>query len=151
MLLSETYSILDAVFYDEGKTGSPSVTWYNNGLTLERQADGSLLTCSETWKRITPISNDTYFTRPFAVEFDIVSITGQLIVGYAISGGSNKYDYLTSTGHLKYLFNSDSITRQKDTANPVSLENVTGALRISLFLASTSDIVKIANFKVYPI
>lgn len=150
-IVSEPCSILDTVFYDEGKTGSPSVTWYTNGLTLERQADGSLLTCSETWKRITPISNDTYFTRPFAVEFDIVSITGQLVVAYAVSGGSNKYDYLDSTGHFKYLFNSDSITRQKTGGNPTTLENITGALKISLFLTNTSHEVKIANFKVYPI
>lgn len=139
---------INYLFWDIGVTSNHNDTWYNTGLTLTRQLNGTLITCTQTWKKIYPISDDTFFDRPFVLEFDIVDIVTQVVMNYT-NGTTTKEEYLGQTGHYKYSFNSNGVTKQKDYGNIVNLTNVTGALRIGFILGLTTHSVKLANLKAY--
>ena len=99
---------------------------------------------------MSPINNETFFDRPFVLEFDIVDIVTQVVMTYT-TGTNSQDQYLSQTGHYKYSFNLDGVARQKDNGTIVNLINVEGALRIGFMLGALAHSVKLANLKVYSI
>ena len=159
-LQSEPYEVLDALFYDTCVTGTTKTsTWfiYNNsvstpvvsddGMFVERTSTGNgYLVCNSQNMNTKPFALD------FAVEFDVVSISGDVrfttVDGDWQGVGSNS---MTANSHIKveYYSNKQIITINDGTPTEYTKTN-SGNQGVRFQFVGVGSI-KIKDFKVYSI
>lgn len=168
IIQSETYSILDAMFYDTCTTGTQTV-WYNESNVGTSVTDTGMVISLTTsgnkyiWAKkqdTTPSqrSDANQFAPSFNVEFDVAEYTGTVYL--QISDGTNgdrnrtiSQMGVTTSNHILIEVRSDSIKYYKDGTEITGIRysNITqGTSRVGIFLQNTAS-VKIKDFKIYPI
>ena len=83
-LVSETYEVLDTLFYDTGVTDGNTKWAYSNNFTINRTSDGteiSSTTNNDIYLANKDMDSDLYdYDTSFAVEFDLIEIIGNGMV-----------------------------------------------------------------------
>ena len=163
IIQSETYGILDTLFYDEAVDGKKNSKWYisNTGnLSVSTDSNGTLLTSSTAVQyrcNSTTSSLNNFLSGKWCVEFDVISYTGNPMVRLLQTTG-NTWDWqFTNRGiidgsHIKLVFEDNTITAtvDDDEKAPVSTSAFTGDLAIG-FRFGDAGTLKYKNFKVYPV
>lgn len=150
-LQSETYTILDAIFYDHGITSDYNNSWENTSsrLTVSRDTSGTLLSNSSG-------SNGFYICcrniiAPFCIEFNIISITGQSYVTFDGTTSSKvRLDSRLSGGEAVRLEFADNVTKIYIN-DEYNAEFTTSSLKYTAFLLYNEASLKYSDWKVYPI
>lgn len=166
--LQETYEILDTSFYDTGIYGTSNNNWqYNSSYltkTVETDGTGTLVENTTTGTTYRPYqvdlqsdSNPFDFDVPFAMEFDVVSLTNNILI-IMISNdnqdGSVSFSYagFTAGSTCKIEYSNGVFKFYKDGVPSATDRSftLTGKVRLGFSLKNDCSI-KYKNFKVYPI
>lgn len=156
-LVSETYELLDYIFYDKGIL-SDNHDWYDNNLPptiFERLEDCTYLKYSQSKNRIqiTPII--TYDS--FVFEFKSYS-TPTTIDDYVIFQFSDKqtvipFSYMQGDYNVKFEVNRDKMSLFVDgvakLTNYQLQYDVSNGVNLRFGLNSNSDGIKVSDIKVY--
>ena len=155
-LVSETYAIIDATYYDDGVTSPKTATWYNqdNAFSVSIDDTGTLLSCSATGLKSffadgTNWSSSSKFTAPLCVEVDIESVTGSDVV-LAILSNVNPTISLTGRSTVKMIWDGSKVKKYIDGVLTGTTQNVTQT-PVAIGFRMTTGSVKYKNFKIYPI
>lgn len=149
IFLQETFVLRDVSFYDKAISTDYNNTWenYNNRLNVVRDAQGTLLTntnnASGYW---TAINNPP---SQFAVEFDVISINGNVYIAYDNENKIRLDSRVTNGDKVKLEYNNGS-TDIYVNGSLVSTLSTTG-LRYIAFLIYPNNTVKYKEFMIYPI
>ena len=163
-LVSETYEIIDALFYCQGTTGNVNSNWVaETGLTSTPDAEGNLLSNSTTGGKYyasnLPNSSTSElrdFTAPLCIEFTAISGDGVRLFLNTSTGGSNIDKNITSyiTGNNKVKM----IVRENDydliVDGEVKLSNVSHSLVAPFgirFVVNSNCSLKYKDFRIYPV
>lgn len=155
---SETYEIIDGIFYDDGVTSPKPVNWYKATNTLEVSIDntGTLVSCTEAtnYYANSTSSINRFIETNFGLEFDIVSFSGDF--GVRIRTTSNTdlalQDKVSNGSHVKITFNDGVLSYSIDGGTPQSQStSISGSMGVSFRLGSGTNSVKYKNFVIYPI
>lgn len=155
-LLSETYEIWDTLFFDNCTDNSKASKYhrYNNtvsepsfdetGMFVERTSTGNgylFIGVSN--------SSDTPFPLDFAVEFDVVEITGD--VRFATGGTFDTIRNMSANDHYKVEYYTDKQVITKNDGTPITnAKTNSGSFKCQLqFVGVTS--IKLKNIRVYSI
>ena len=159
ILSSETYSLIDSLFYQEGTSEPPTNTWVVNGFTPSYSSDGTTLT-STTFATCFANLKDTGvnpfdFNSPFAVEIDIVSFNSSNLDFQLYDNTNNATRSASALGitggnHLKIVNDGTSVKYYVDGIEKPSLQYnyAMGTCRVGLRATGT---VTFKNFMIYPI
>lgn len=164
-IVSETYSVLDAQFYDSGTTGTPNTEWWkSSSLTL---------TSDDTGLTATNDSSTTYYLSPnkvgtsksqisdlvewdeFACEFTYHEHSGGIFLETRDSNNQlNQRGFgviNASEGDVIKLVYTDNTLKyyKNDVQNGSNYTNCTGDVMIRFSITNGS--IRFSNFKVYPI
>lgn len=167
-IVSETYSVLDALFYDDGISDSISNYYINSPTNLTRTvAQGGTGTelenihQSNTYydraiKVDTPtpssLSDSKVFTGDLYIEFEKVSQTGTGTGSPSFQvGGFSRFLSNYSEGIIKFTVEDGKIYRYgtDDTKVDTGI-TITGAYEVG-FIVPASAKIKYKNWKIYPI
>ena len=157
--VSETFSVLDATFYDKALdgTGNHNDNWGNPStkVNVSRSATGTTLTMDSgvIWGQLYAQSQSTYFDLPFAVELKSLDYSDTPAIRFANESSTSAIHFLTG-GNWKISFNSDSITVLKDGESQTHyLNTLIGStkLKVYLELSADADMLKYKDFVIYPI
>ena len=156
-LTSETYNLIDSIFYDDGVTDPKTATWNNPSNYVSVSIDGDGTTLSNTsgtrhyWAK-----NYSQFEEDFAVELDILSYDDNTNGGIRITGTSSNFIFKTynvpQSCHLKLIFQGGNIKYQIDDGTLTTY--ATGVTDTSAYVGFRfvgSWSVKYKDFVVYPI
>ena len=164
-LVSETYEVLDCIFYDTGIDGTRNTDWWNvqGVMQISPQSDGTLLSNPTTNNGILYAnigSKGTYtdaydFEPPFILETDIVSISG---TGYIyVYDGVNANGLLpwaglglTGNNHLKAIISSNKIEWYVDNVLKYTSSGTFNKCGVA-FRCNQNSSIKYKEFKIYPI
>ena len=159
IIQTETYSIIDGLFYQEGTSEPPTNTWILGGFTPSYNNDGTTLT-SSTFATCFANLKDTGvnpfdFNSPFAVEIDIVSFDSTNLDFQLYDNTNNAIRSanalgITGNNHLKIVNDGTSVKYYVDGVEKTSLQfNYSmGTCRVGLRATGT---VTFKNFMIYPI
>lgn len=163
---SEIYDVLDCTFYDEGKNGEGHHNddmWsnLNNNYQVDRGDDYTTLTPTDsgTFNRYVIVNNDIR-PLPFVVEFDKPVYTGDTSKAIFVVGSRAVYYSYDANGlanalHCKFQANEDgTLEIWYDGAKILSSSfnpDSTMGIRFQTQGNASTDIIKFANFKIYPI
>lgn len=160
-IVSETYEVLDCIWYDPLTETPLKNKWYSTNLNLNTDSDGTLLTNNSSnnlYFKPYPSNADLMLDTPFIVEFTVKSISESVqpqIVGSDVSkgwihdegNGTHRLEIQADSQVHKFKSeNSDTYVTLSDF-NQVTL---TGQSFVRVLLASNSS-VKLKDFKIYPI
>ena len=155
-IVSETYEIIDATYYDDGVTSPKTKTWYNqdNAFSVSIDDTGTLLSCSASSLKSffadgTNWSSSSKFTAPLCVEVDIESVTGSDVV-LAILSNVNPTISLTGRSTVKMIWDGSKVEKYIDGVLTGTTQNVTQT-PVAIGFRMTTGSVKYKNFKIYPI
>lgn len=160
-MVSETYEIIDALFYDKGTTGTVGSGWvYNSFISAVSNPNGTTITSSSSSAQYftAELDNTTTtldFTAPFVVEFTLVSNTnGGLIVWASGQVGNKNFTSfpLTSNNKIKIIVGTNQIRYFCDGVEltPVSVTS-TLPYRVGFTLYDSTSEIIFNDFKIYPI
>ena len=160
-LVSETYEIIDALFYDKGTTGTVGSGWvYNSFVSAVSNPNGTTVTSSSSSTQFftAELDNTTTtldFTAPFVVEFTLVSNTnGGLIVWASGQVGNKNFTSfpLTSNNKIKIIVETNQIRYFCDGVEltPISVTS-TLPYRVGFTLYDSTSEIVFKDFKIYPI
>lgn len=154
MFQSETYEVLDTLFYDKAVTGQKNSNWSLIRLdTPVTDETGTLLTANGNYAHYVVVNTNQRFSVPVAVEFDVLETSyssSKPSLNIVDNGFDNKSN-LDSNSHYKFEIDSTGFKCYK---NGTYISTVTGNLsnvRISLYIPSTGATLKYTNFMIYPI
>jgi hypothetical protein len=163
-LQSETYSIEDDLFYDDGVTTPITNHWINSGWTVIRDTVGTTLK-SSSYSTYFANKNGTStsefdFATPFIVELDIIEMSNSNVDLQIYDGTTNVSRDLNSIinvqnlpVHLKVVNDGSKVYYYlNDNINPSATVNATlGTCRVGLRTTTngTERIIKWKDFKVY--
>ena len=170
MFVSETYSIIDAMFYDDGVSTSGGKLYYTSPTTeVSRETDstGTLGTnLTDSLKTIRANKPDTTadekdWSEPLHIEVDIVSWSGTVSMQLWKSNTSGDYvginlsNYLTnlSSANIKVEYNGTNVilkVNDNTVFNPSFSFSSSGLFGIRLLLGASSNF-KYKDFIIYPI
>ena len=153
-LHSPSKTLLDAIFYDKGLEGSGNhnENWTNTSsrLTVSYDANGTTLANSS--------GNDAGYYRcvnnlpsSFAVEFQLVSFSGQWYISYDGSTSRIRLDTRLNGGESVKLEYNDGNTTLYVNDTVVASNLQTNTLQQLGFSVYNNAQVKFKEFKVYPI
>ena len=156
-IVSETYSIWDTLFFDNCTDDSKSSMWgvYKNTVsTPVFDNTGALIERTSTGNGFLFVgqSNETDkpFPLDFAVEFDVVEITGDVRF-IPDSGSWEGIRNMSANDHYKIEFYTDHQVITKNNGTPVSYEKTnSGSFKVQFMFVGVSSI-KLKNVKVYSI
>ena len=147
------------MFYDEAILGHKNTVWYNqaNAWTIDPKSDGTEISIAQSsiqslfanggnsW------ASAQVFEPPFAVEFDLLAITGELSI-YVLGNNFISHGFSQNgSGHYKLIITGSKVYKIKDGENiqtPYDKE-MAGLFQIG-FRGTTAN-AKYKNFVVYPI
>ncbi|WP_296887215.1 hypothetical protein [uncultured Methanobrevibacter sp.] len=159
--VSETYEILDCIWYDPLTETPLKNNWYSTNLNLNTDSDGTLITNNSSnnlYFKPYPSNADLMLDTPYVIEFTVKSISGSIqpqIIGSGVSNGwiqdegngTHRLEIQADSQVHKFKSeNSDTYVTKSDF-NQVTL---TGQSFARLLIASNSS-VKLNDFKIYPI
>lgn len=163
-IVSNTYEVTDATFYDKGILNDPQTNnnWYvrvPSNTSITRQSDGTLIEWSGTYGHVIADYNNSvqnYCTTPFAIEFDLLNNENGIWQMYNGSSSSpvRVEQSFSQLGHYKII---NTLTEQYWYCNGTEISSDTKTFDKSYFaFLSTSSVadvrkVKYANFVMYPI
>lgn len=155
-LQSEIYGVLDTLFFDNCTDDSKKSTWFrynnsvsepvfdNTGMFVERTETGNgFLVCNSVAMDTKPFGLD------FAVEFDVVSATGEVRF-LSVDGDWNRCDTLTANEHIKVEFYSNKQVITRNTTTNTYTHSNTGNQGVRFQFVGVGSI-KLKNVKVYSI
>lgn len=165
--VSENHTVYDTYEYDIGTQNNHSSNTVNsnsNAITVTRDDSGTLITYNST----NATSTSDTFTTPsqtnryvdYAVEFDVLSISGYVRIQGVIIDSENitQYPYYTfpsDVSHVKIEVKSTGITYIFDDRTPItpslSYALSRGRLRFNFIKNRGDGSIKFANLKVYQI
>ena len=160
MVLQETYVIYDSTFYDSGlNDAQKNNDWTTTNLQINTDNTGTLVsnsTSSNVFYRIYRNSALVSFDTPYIVEFEVVSLTGTILL---INDGSTTIRR-TLSGELG-VQNGDTVRIEYDgttckyyvndiykTGQDIS---ATSSYSYLGFRIGSSASLKYKNYKVYPV
>ena len=162
-LLSETYEIIDATFYDKAIEGSKNTNWnnYNNRITVETDNTGTTLTNTNSSNGYCFANgSDPFVFTDYCCEFDVLAINGA-VKWYHQDNNSNqdlfRIDnyYSSGTVHFKLECQDGSLKVYTDGTLRTTVTNtVTGPFEVAIRIdANVSDprSIKYKEFIIYPI
>ena len=151
MFQSETYELLDAIFYDVGTGSTPNTNWYNYGsLSVGSDDTGTTVSKSATGNGYYVANqnntSDYVFNAPFCCEFEIVSVSSARFQ----LAHNNQNIALANGDKIKFTIKDGKFTLTKNdvVSTPVNVSETTEQLRFQMMGVSS---VKYKDFKVYPI
>ena len=157
ILISETYSILDAVFYDKATGSSSTLSRWNGYTNFEIVGDdeGTLVTNNNTANRyLYPKQSSVWLENNSVIEFTYVSHNGGVIIR-CNNGTSNADTYLgslslTNGDIVKVKILDNKIEYYKNDVK-LSLDKTytVGTSYVAFILNNSS--VKFRDFKIYSI
>lgn len=147
--VSETYSIIDGTFFDEGTSEN---TKWNGELQRSYGSNGTTLTSTANWQVLYAGNPSITFLNPVTVEFDITAITDTPNIRF-YHNSTGVPHILSQTGHYKFVIGTDSVKVYKDG---VEIQNWLSALvgqnfTLAWQFSDTTDGLTFKNFVVYPI
>ena len=163
-IVSETYSIIDALFYCQGTTGNVNSNWVaESGLTSNPDTEGNLLENSTSsgkyYASNLPNSSTSElkdFTAPLCIEFNCISNTGARIYLNSSTGGSNIdrniTSYITGNNKVKMIVRENNYDLIID--GEVKLSNVSHSLVAPFgirFVVNSNCSLKYKDFRIYPV
>ena len=170
MFQSETYELIDAMFYDDGVSTSGGKLYYTQDTTVvSRTTDNTGTLVSNLSSSLQTIrankpgtsADEKDWSEPIHIEFDIVSITGELSMQLWKSNSSGDYVGINISNYLSDLTSANIIVEYDGNKvalkvngntvfNPSFSFASSGLFGIRLLLAAGGSF-KYKNFKVYPI
>jgi len=158
MILSETYSLIDAIFYDKGLAGdgNHNDNFYNT-FDRTRLDDGTLLSYSGSGWKVCYFNTDTagskVFNKGICIEFDVIEVTGSIRIQV---NDTAQYQYYIPVGtnyHLKIVVDNSNITVYQDDVqkDQKSTSSYISNLFSVQFATNTAGTVKYKDIKVYSI
>ena len=158
-LVSETYELIDALFYDAAPSAPAENTWVMSGFTPSYSTDGTTLTSSTfatcfANKKGTGV-NVFDWDSPVCIEFDITGLNStdaDIQVYDNTNNATRSFNVLGITGgnHVKIVVESDRIRFFVDdvekTASQITV--TMGTFRVGLRGTGT---ITFKNFMIYPI
>ena len=169
MYQSETYIVWDTLFHDVDSTGNDNSKWiYSNANTiLSALDDGKLIDlsspssgnticgCNGTSGTTWDWNNLQKFNYPFAVEFDIVSVSNNGYIMFYVGGVAIKTFAqigASANSNVKIFVENNKVYSQVDTGAKTELASITSASTYSFaFRVNAGHYFKFANFKAYSI
>ena len=161
--VSETYEVLDCVFYEDGTTGTPNTYWSaDTGLNVTPSSNGILLENTTSSGKVYAInlpdvetSSIFDFNLPLVVEFDVISTTGIRFFINSSTGGTNLDKNFTSsiTGNnkVKFIIRNNSYDLIIDNGTPTTTNcNLVNPIGIRFVVVANCNF-QFKNFKIYPI
>ena len=162
-IVSETYEVLDCVFYEDGTTGTPNTYWSaDTGLNVTPSSNGILLENTTSSGKVYAInlpdvetSSIFDFNLPLVVEFDVISTTGIRFFINSSTGGTNLDKNFTSsiTGNnkVKFIIRNNSYDLIIDNGTPTTTNcNLVNPIGIRFVVVANCNF-QFKNFKIYPI
>ena len=160
-LLSETYELLDAMYYDKaiGGTGNYNNSiWRVSNVTVERETDGTVVTPTAAWGNIglgtTSALQSIDVTTGICIEYDLLEKTGNSNFQIKRSSDNGYSEFPGSTGHHKHFIYHNTQLFTVDGAEQYGgwvIRDYGNTVTFSTFGETTETSIKFANFKVYPI
>lgn len=159
-LQSETYSILDCNWYDDGVTSPKTVTWWkpSSNFTETIEDTGTTITNSTSSTNHYWVKNYSQIDiGAFVVEFDLLSYTDDTTPRFAFTGtGGGNYIFKTELEapqqcHVKFIVDGTKIACQIDNGTPNTLATTTNTTFYVGFRLNGEGSIKFKDFKVYPI
>lgn len=161
-LQSEIYSILDCLFYDDCVTTPEEENkWIASNIVATRSSNGLTLAYDgfgTYYANKKGTSTSTYdWEGTFAVEFDVVAVTG--IGDVQLHDGTNNatrsFNTLsaTSNNHVKIINDGSSVKYFVDGVEKTTLQyNYSmGTCRVGFRTQASGDTMTIKNFMIYPV
>lgn len=156
-LVSETFELLDTLFYDSGILNDPLVNnnW-SSTTDFTRESDGTTYTATTWATRTIQVNSDENITlnSGLTIELDVTRITsggGTLYVTVRDSTGFRNMS-ITGTGHWKIVC-TDKVRKYKDNGTTAlqeeSYNSSDATVKIGLVGTSGSPSMKFKDFKVY--
>ena len=169
-LLSETYDVLDAIFYDDGVSGT-NTKWDILFVTKSLESNGLKFLCtSDSFSArasMNPIDNASAYdfdAQPMVFEFDLVdySATGDILQAQFIQTSPttlNKSFSLKNTDYIgktiKVVYTGTKLELYVDgmhTGADIDVTFNTGnKMRVGFAFSTTNDYLIVKNVKAYPI
>ena len=163
IFVSETYEVLDALFYEDGTTGTPNPNWVKNGgnFDVTPSTDGILISNTFTWAvyyraNLGDTSDTRDYTIPVCVEFDYIEASDNSKWYLQFDDGSDK----SIRGDVIQVTNDCHVTiKATSTDTYVKVDNgteralgyvVASPTGVALRLQGVASL-KFKNFKIYPI
>lgn len=147
-IVSETYEVLDTIFYDKGLegTGNHNDNWYGlSGVTCVRDGEGTTISKTASGNAYITSKNQTYYDVPLAVEFEVISVSNvRLLMEDTTIVGLSDNDVVKVTVKDGYVTIYKNGTPQTPVAKSFS------QTLISWQMVGASSL-KYKNFRVYPI
>jgi len=158
ILQSETYTLIDGIFYDDGVTSPKPVNWYKATNTLEVSIDntGTLLSYTEAtnYYANSTSSINRFIESDFCIEFDVVEFTGQFGVRIRTTSNTdiNLGNVASAGSHILIQFKDNVLTYTIDDGTPqVVSQSITGNIGVSIRLGTGTNSIRYKNFVVYPV
>ena len=158
-LESETYELMDALFYDAGTSAPPENTWVMNGFTPSYSTDGTTLTSSTfatcfANKKGTGV-NVFDWDSPVCIEFDITGLNStdaDIQVYDNTNNATRSFNVLGITGgnQVKILVESDRIRFFVDDVEKTASQITVTMDTFRVGLRGTGTIT-FKNFMIYPV
>ena len=163
-LVSETYSLIDALFYDKGTSGTPDSDWWVSSSNLTLTSDNTGLTASNN-------TSSTYYLAPnkhdtstgsvdnlidwndFICEFTYVEHTNVQIQTRNASANATTQSlnsFLLSNGDVFKIKYTGGVVTYYKNGTELSLSD-TNTGEVMLRLAITNGTLTFKDFKIYPI
>lgn len=156
LFLSETYEVLDNIFYDSGIQGSanPNYTVSGNNISWEAKAENTVINCSTAYGHLFIKNNQQNFPYPLKVEFDIDSFDGtrQYFNVYDVDGEARLW--INANGHYIIVISDEGVISATCNGNNCTINpqnSISTNSRLSFFLSGTDVNLKFRNLKIYPI
>ena len=160
---SETFVVLDTLFYEDGTTGTPNPNWVKNGgnFDVTPSTDGITISNNFTWAvyyraNIGDTSTTRDYTLPVCVEFDFLESSDNSKWYLQFDDGSD----MNIRGNIIQVTNDCHVTiRATSTDTFIKVDNgteralgyvVASPTGIALIMQGGAS-VKFKNFKIYPI
>ena len=162
-LVSETYELIDAIFYDKAVTGHKNTNWLNvsNSFLETIEDDGTILAYNRTsgWATIYANSNSAS-TFPFSigsvVEFDVVSCTNEMRLQF-YDGTTGRLQITLPTNatnyHVKIEIGETTITQTVNgvTTTASTSTYINNDFQVNFATNTSGASLKFKNFMVYSI
>ena len=148
-IVSETYSIIDGTFFDNGTSEN---TKWNGALQRSYSSDGTALTSTGNWQVLYAGNPSITFLNPVTVEFDVTALADTPSIRFYHNSTGVSHT-LSQTGHYKFVMGADSVKVYRDG---VEIQNWLSALvgqnfTLAWQFSDTTDGLTFKNFVVYPI
>lgn len=158
--VSETYSVWDYLFYDDGITSPKTANWtnYSDRLTVSVDETGTTLlrdASSGTGYYLTPSAYST----PFAIEFEISAISDRVNCGIDFTDGSvdNNKNFnalwIQAGDTVKITYDGTTLEIYRNgSTTPSTTLNLTISNDVKIgFYVSANNSIKFKNFRMYKI